>query len=240
MTLRLDLRAIDEALRGVERSWAGIGLDLELLGVSKPPLTSAVRERMLSAYAYLDQLLELGIEPMSDIGMEHMLELNHRVHFGVDEALRSQYALAIDATIDKFNANIESIATWYWTHVRRGDHPLKLAAETYVSILGQPQLFVEGNHRTGALIASWINLRADYPPFVLSTENALAYFAPAAAIKRFADRSTWRGRHSLPKYRKSFRTFWETHLDRKYVLIEARSPTNTSSQTKSRSGAALS
>jgi hypothetical protein len=52
-------------------------------------------------------------------------------------------------------------------HTRRGDHPYKLAAEAYLSIVGQPQLFTEGNHRTGSLIASWINLHAGYPPFVL-------------------------------------------------------------------------
>ena len=76
---------------------------------------------------------------------------------------------------------------------------------------------MEGNHRTGSLIASWINLYAGYPPFVLSVDNAVEYFAPSAAIKQFADKSTWRGRRQLPKYRKSFRAFWEGHVDARYV-----------------------
>jgi hypothetical protein len=70
-------------------------------------------------------------------------------------------------------------------------------------------------------------LHAGYPPFVLSPENAIDYFAPSAAIKRFASRSTWRGRWQLPKYRKSFRTFWEHHVETKYVRVALDSPQTT-------------
>jgi len=56
-----------------------------------------------------------------------------------------------------------------------------------------------------------------YPPFILSRENAIAYFAPSAEIKYFADKSTWRGRFKLPKYRKSFRKFWEENINWQYV-----------------------
>jgi hypothetical protein len=107
-------------------------------------------------------------------------------------------------TVAKFNRNIEPILDWHERHTRHRNNPYKLAAETFVSIVGQPQPFVEGNHRTGALIAS---LYAGLPPFVLSVDNALTYFAPSAEIKQFADRSTWRGRRRIPKYRKSFRVF---------------------------------
>ena len=61
----------------------------------------------------------------------------------------AEFASAIESNVDKFNAQIEPIAAWYWKHAAQGDHPYKLAAETYVSIVGQPQLFMEGNHRTG-------------------------------------------------------------------------------------------
>ncbi len=223
VTMRLDLSAIAEALLAVEHEWPRIDTELRALGIGKSPFTEQLRSNMVCAYSYLDELVELDVEPFSELGMEHMLELNHRVHFGLDMELRAQYGLAIEANVDKFNDNVEVIANWYWRHAAHGDHPLKLAAETYVSILGQPQLFIEGNHRTGALIASWINLRADYPPFVLSVDNAIAYFAPSAAIKQFADRSTWRGRQRLPKYRKSFREFWEHHVDIDYVLRTERS-----------------
>lgn len=222
MTRRLDLCQIDAALLAVERAWPRIDADLQRLRIGrKDPFTTAVRNNMLSAYAYLDELLAGDIEPFSPACFDHMLVLNNRVHYGTDAALMAEFTTAIASSAEKFNAQIDPIAAWYLKHAAQGDHPCKLAAETYVSIVGQPQLFIEGNHRTGSLIASWINLYAGYPPFVLSVENAVAYFAPSAAIKQFADRSTWRGRQQLPKYRKSFRVFWEQHVDARYMLSQS-------------------
>jgi hypothetical protein len=221
VVVRLDLCGIGDALLGVEREWPRIDAQLVRLKIGrKDPFTAFLRGNMLSAYGYLDWLVSTGIEPLSDDSLEHLVTLNHRVHYGVDEMLMAQHVSAVIATTEKFNMNIAPIIHWYERHAAQADHPCKLAAETYVSIVGQPQLFVEGNHRTGALIASWINLNAGLPPFVLSADNAIAYFAPSAEIKQFADRSTWRGRRHLPKYRKSFRVFWEQHTDPKFVLAE--------------------
>jgi hypothetical protein len=130
----------------------------------------------------------------------------------------SEYAKAIEATSEKFYQHIEPIQDWYQRHLSRGNHPLKIAAEIYVSILGYPQLYVEGNHRTGSLVADWINAYYGFPPFVLSADNAIAYFAPSAEIKSFANKSTWRGQARLPKYRKSFLAFWERHIDSQYLI----------------------
>jgi hypothetical protein len=230
LILRLDLCEIDGALLEVERSWPHIDAELQRLHIGrKDPFTTVLRNNMLSAYAFLDELLAKNIEPFSAPCFDYMLTLNDRVHYGTDTALMAEFATAIESNVEKFNAQIETLANWYWRHARQGDHAYKLAAETYVSIVGEPQLFIEGNHRTGSLIASWINLYAGYPPFVLSPENAIDYFAPSAAIKQFANRSTWRGRQQLPKYRKSFRNFWEQHVEKKYVLdtAEAAQPTGT-------------
>jgi hypothetical protein len=216
---RLDLPAINEALTAVENDWPRIDAELARLKIGrKDPFTAFLRTNMMSAYAYLDQLLVQGIAPLSDASLEHLLGLNERVHYGTEAGLRVQYQAAITATVEKFIVNIKPILDWHERHRRHGNNPYKLAAETYVSIVGQPQLFVEGNHRTGALIASWINLYSGLPPFVLSVDNALKYFAPSAEIKQFADRSTWRGRRRIPKYRKSFRIFWEHLVERKYLL----------------------
>jgi hypothetical protein len=93
---------------------------------------------MLSAYAYLDELLAKGIEPFSTIRFVHMLALNERVHYGTDTALMAEFASAIEANLEKFNAQIDPIAAWYWRHAGQRNHPLKLPAETYVSIVGEP------------------------------------------------------------------------------------------------------
>ena len=55
-------------------------------------------------------------------------------------------------------------------------------------------------------------------PLLFSAKNAISYFEPSAEIKKFADKSTWRGRSRLPKYRKSFKEFWEKNIDWNYVI----------------------
>ncbi len=217
---RLNLLAVERSLREVELYWQDIDDELERLKIGRKdtPFNALLRERMMAGYEYLDSLVAGGVEPLADRDNTHVFELNELVHYGHDEALRKEYVKPIAANRDKVSQNIGPVKAWYETHKRRGAKPLKMAAEIYVSILGYPQLFIEGNHRTGALIASWIDLNNGFPPFVLSVENAIAYFSPSAEIKHFGDKTTWRGRARLPKYRKRFGEFWERHVDQKYLI----------------------
>jgi hypothetical protein len=217
---RLNLERIDVSLQTVEEHWEQIDDELDLRGIGRKdtPFTDTVRTRVMSAYEYLDALLAQQMPPFSAESIGHMLTLNNRVHYGTDQRLMSEYATAIEATAEKFYQHIGPIQDWYERHKNRGNHPLKLAAEIYVSILGYPQLYIEGNHRTGSLIADWITVYYGFPPFVLSADNAIAYFAPSAEIKSFANKSTWRGQTRLPKYRKSFLAFWERHIDSQYLM----------------------
>ena len=217
--LRLNLPEINKALLGVEKNWRTIDDELEEqhIGRKDIPFNSIIRTRMFAAYEYLDTLLAEGREPFAPESLKMMLELNHLVHYGQDARLKLKYHQAVIFSTKKFNQYIGAIHDWYKRHEKKRDPALKIAAEIYVSILGYPQLFDEGNHRTGALISSWINVYHGYPPFVLSTDHEIAYFAPSSEIKKFADKSTWRGRRKLPKYKKSFRTFWENHLDERYI-----------------------
>jgi hypothetical protein len=221
---RLNLETINASLTAVELHWAQIDDELEVRGIGRKdtPFNDVIHTRMMSAFQYLDSLLEEHIVPFSQGSIEHMLRLNHRIHYGTDQRLMAEYATAMKATTEKFNQHIGPIREWYEHHTMRGNHPLKIAAEIYVSILGYPQLYIEGNHRTGSLIADWISVYHGFPPFVLSAENAIAYFEPSAEIKSFADKSTWRGRARLPKYHKSFLAFWESHIDSRYVLKGVR------------------
>jgi hypothetical protein len=217
---RLNLEVIDEALKTVEVHWQEIDDELEARGIGRKdtPFTETLRARLMSAFGYVEELLEQGVAPFSPESIEPMLMLNERVHYGTDQQLRIEYAGAIAATREKYYQQIGPIRQWYELHSRRGNQPLKKAAEVYVSILGYPQLYVEGNHRTGTLVADWINVYYGYPPFVLSVDNAIAYFAPSAEIKNFAHRSTWRAENQLPKYRKSFLAFWRSHIDERFLV----------------------
>jgi hypothetical protein len=218
--LRLNLVKVEQSLIRVEKNWKKIDdeLDLRKIGRKDTPFNADIRAKMMNAYELLDNLLRNGIEPFSKESLEEICELNNLVHYGLDSRLRQEYVKAIVANSKKYYKNIDPIINWYENHMKKEPHPLKVAAEVYVAILGHPQLFIEGNHRTGSIISSWINMYYGYPPFVLSLKNAIPYFGPSADIKKFANKSTWRGRSRLPKYRKSFKDFWEKYIDWNYVI----------------------
>jgi hypothetical protein len=214
---------VEFSLLDVEKSWKKIDdeLELEKLG-RRDTFDYITRGRMMDAYKHLDMLLTRGVEPFSKEGIPEILELNNLVHYGHDLPLRLEYNRAIVANSEKFAEVIVPIEKWYRKHMKGEPHPLKVAAEVYVSVLGFPQLFIEGNHRTGNLISNWISMYYGHPPFVLSVENAIAYFKPSKEIKRFADKSTWRGRARLPKYKACFKKFWEENIDSKYVEAQKK------------------
>ena len=96
--LRLDLDEISRALLEVEVQWPRIEAALDELRLGRrPPFTPVLRCNMLSAYEYLDQVLVEGVEPFSDLGMEHMLALNAHVHYGRDIGMLNQFGSAIGA-----------------------------------------------------------------------------------------------------------------------------------------------
>lgn len=113
-----------------------------------------------------------------------------------------------------FHQYVRPIRRWYRKH--ETENPYKVASQVYVGVLSQPQLFQEGNHRTGSLIASGILLQNGCPPFVLTRQNALAYFNPSSEIK-FTDKRTIRGKLRLPKYQREFREFLQQNVNQAYV-----------------------
>lgn len=206
---RLNLPAIEHTLAQTKVQWAGIerGLRAEGVGTKDVPFSTEVMHRMLVAYELLDHLLAEEVDIFHRKELHRMCALNEAVHYGDDSALRHEYIGAILDNRETFYRRIPAICRWYH-HKRSSHNRAKVAAKIYVSILGMPQVFNEGNHRCGALIASWINVTRGAPPFVLSPENAVAFFCPSSHIKHFSALSYWRGRHKLPKYHKEFRRFW--------------------------------
>ena len=68
----------------------------------------------------------------------------------------------------------------------------------------------------GSLIASGILLQNGCPPFVLTRQDAVAYFNPSSEIK-FTDKRTVRGKLRLPKYQRAFREFLRRNVNETYV-----------------------
>lgn len=221
MTYRPNLQEIEKSYAQVLANWKQIDdqLDFSKVGRKDTPFDKLLMDNMLSAWDYIDYFIrKKDYSLLSNEGGPDMLEINHRVHYGLDFTLREEYNKALDATTEKFSKQIIPIRKYYQKHIEKLTSSDKIASEVYVSILGMPQLFIEGNHRSGSIIASWINLAHDKPPFVLTVENALPYFKPASEIKKFNKKSTWRSLTNLPKYKSDFKIFWVNHCDMRFAM----------------------
>jgi hypothetical protein len=191
---RLDLTAIAVALADVQRAFPSINARLEM---KREAMSDRVVAFMLEGYAYVDQLLAERVDALEMGRLSVFLELNHRVLCGADPEERRHHHRHLEATEHAFyddeRGGIRDVREWYERN--RQTSVWRRAAGVYVRILTEPQLFIEGNHRTGALIMSYLLAREGKPPFVLTVDNAEAYFKPSALIRRTrksAPTSIWR------------------------------------------------
>jgi hypothetical protein len=212
--LRLHIGRIEDELRDVQRHFPAINA---VLTCRREDFTDTVRQNMVAAYEFLDAAVDDNLDFFSIEGLEALLQLNHLVLLGRGydpEAFRHHISLTRQRFFENFHMYVKPIRRWYRKHYTQ--NPFKVASQVYVGVLSQPQLFEEGNHRTGALIASGILLQNRRPPFVLSRQNAVAYFNPSSEIK-FTDKRSIRGKLRLPKYQRDFREFLEKNVSEAYV-----------------------
>jgi hypothetical protein len=212
--LRLRFGRIEEELRDVQLHFTAINA---VLTCRRDEFTDTVRHNMIAAYEFLDAAVQDNLDLFSDDGLEALLQLNHLVLLGRGYD-RREFSQHIEATREQFFNNfhryVKPIRRWYREH--ETENPYKIASQVYVGCLSQPQLFQEGNHRTGSLIASGILLQNGCPPFVLTRQNAVAYFNPSSEIK-FTDKRTVHGKLRLPKYQGAFREFLQRNVSQAYV-----------------------
>lgn len=212
--LRLRLGRIEDELREVQRHFPEINA---VLNCRRDDFTHTVRQNMLTAYEFLDAVVHDGVDFFSDEGLEALLQLNHLVLLGRGYDPRA-FGRHISVTrrqfFDNFRLYVKPIRRWYRKHETQ--NPYKIASQVYVGVLSQPQLYQEGNHRTGSLIASGILLQNGCAPFVLTRQIAVAYFNPSSEIK-FADKRTIGGKLRLPKYQRELRAFLQQNVNPAYV-----------------------
>ena len=212
----LNLPAIESSLRQVQREFESIN---QCLSWQRDPMSDVVVENLLAGYSYVDVLIDWDIDVFVMGKHKYLLELNNIVLCGPDQDLRAEFSRHIEATKNRFydepEGGIEDIVEWRARHLDQS--VWKLAAGLYVRTLSKPQLFVEGNHRTGALLASYVLLRAGKPPFVLTVENAVAYFNPSTVIRNTSKLGPM-ALFRLPGIKKRFARFLENQADSRYLL----------------------
>jgi len=212
----VNLPAVEASLRRVQREFGGIN---QRLSARRDPLDDVVIDNMLAGYAFVDALVADGIDLFALGSSKHLLELNALVLCGTSPARRQVYARHLEASERRFyeerQGGVEDLVEW---HARHDDEPAwSRAAGVYVRILSKPQLFIEGNHRAGALVMSYILVRDGQPPFVLSVENAGAYFDPSTVIRNTAKNSAAM-LFRLPGIRRRLAALLQQHADRRHLL----------------------
>ncbi|MFP3517933.1 hypothetical protein SB766_17255 [Pseudomonas sp. SIMBA_077] len=206
-TRRLDLPAIEHALRKVQGRFAELSQDFT---EPRDPLTDEVLSNVLEGYALIDDYVARGVDLFDLQQLNLMLEINATVLCGQEPARRQEYAQHLLATEAHFFNNVEGgikdLFNWYCAH--RNESVWKRAAGVYVRVLSKPQLFIEGNHRSGSLIVSYLLMREGLPPFVLTLENAEGYFNPSSVIRNSAKHGV-KALYELPKIKKKYAAFLE-------------------------------
>lgn len=209
----VDIQAVKDSFDTVQRQFEDIN---KILNCSRDPFDDDVKNNMILGYEFLNEILAEDKDLFTGYGLNALLEMNAVIHCGHDRKLRDEYKPFLKETEFHFYSHVQPILRWYNKH-QNDENVLKVAAEVYVGALSTPQLYMEGNHRTGSLIASHILLKGGHPPFVLNVENAVEYFNPCSQIK-FTDKRNVKGYLKLPKFRKSFVKFLKRFLDEKYLV----------------------
>jgi hypothetical protein len=204
-THRLDLPAIERALREVQAHFAQLS---QHFTEQRDPFSDEVLQNVLAGYALIDEYVANGVELFDLQQVNLMLEINATVLCGTDPARRVEFTEHLSATEKHFFNNaeggIKDLYNWYSAH--RNESVWKRAAGVYVRTLSKPQLFIEGNNRSGSLIVSYLLMRAGQPPFVLALNNAEGYFNPSSVIRNSAKHGI-KALYELPKIKKKYAAF---------------------------------
>lgn len=203
----LDLAAIEAAL--IDVAHAALAADL---GRERP--SADLIRRLVSGYAYVDELLVAGADPLALGGSHHLVELNHRVLCGVTPARREQFREHIRATEARFYDDhaAGADALYAWVERARPRPVTAFVARLVVHLVSAPQPFLEGNQRTASLVASLLLARAGLPPLVLTRTN-LPTVRPALQAAKALDRRSWTALWQLPAMERRLRPLLEGALE---------------------------
>lgn len=209
----LNIREIEKSLKAFEEHFPKLNQNLT---VAREDFTTHSRENILSAYNYMNELLRQGVDIFDRGGLHSMLELNHLVLCGDNHKKRLEYHEYIMETRARFQMRMPKILKIYQEKLKKLT-PAELASHVYTRSLSQPQLFIEGNHRTGNVIINFLLISAGAPIFIIDPDNAHDYLELSADIKFTNKEDLGADIIHFKKYRKDLVKLLEKYTDEKYI-----------------------
>lgn len=195
---------IESALTGLLQHFDVVQSRLDM---RREALTGEMVEHLVSAYRYLNEMLQKGMDVFTPVGMYGMLELNHLVLCGDDPRVRTDYYSHLTATRQRFLKRIHPIRKWVLKQQNRGRDPYEVATGLYSRVLSYPQLFLEGNHRTGNILLNYVLVSAGESPYIATAEDAHVYLNLSGDFKLTERDNTFDTALKMPGFRKEFQRF---------------------------------
>lgn len=214
---KLNIRAIRSSLTDTQKNFKKINATLK---VARKAPSDEVIENVVAGYAKIDEYLSNGTD-LFKLGNSHLiLELNHIVLYHSAnisfEEDKSQFKATKKHFYDAKDGGIGALMEWLDMH--RRSNIWQRAAGLFTHVLSQPQLFIEGNHRTGSLMMSYLLMREGRSPFVLSYENAKHFFEPAELVKKRRKKVLLDELIYLPKQTRKFAKLLKNEQTKQYYL----------------------
>ncbi|TVR91360.1 MAG: hypothetical protein EA428_06070 [Spirochaetaceae bacterium] len=209
-----DTDAIEASLKGFQDVFPQIN---DQLAIRRETLTDAMVEQIVEAYDFLNTLLKKDIDLFTPAGLHTLLEINHVVLCGTKRETRTHYYAHLEETRKSFLRQIRPIKDWVLRKRKESD-PYYLATGFYSRMLSRPQLFLEGNHRSGNVILNYLLISKDSPPYIVSSTNARGYFDISGDIKFTENGNYLDTALRMPGHRTRFRAFLAAQVSSKFLL----------------------
>ena len=217
--LQLNLDEIRSCLVDTQQNFNKINATLT---VERKPPSDEVINNLIAGYAKLNEHLASGTNLFKVGNSKLILELNHIVlyhHANISvEEDKSQFKATKKHFYDTKDAGIGELMEW--VALNKNTKIWKKTAGTFTHILSQPQLFLEGNHRTGSLIMSYLLMKKGLSPFVLSYDNAKHFFEPAELTKKRHKKTLLDEFLHLPKETRKFAKLLKNEQSKRFFCEE--------------------
>lgn len=213
-----EICAISDALYAFQREFPRIN---DGLAIRREELTGEMVDNIIHAYRYLNDLLGRNMDLFTPAGLHSLLELNHLVLCGNDPETRKHYFAHLQETRRSFLRQIGEIKSWVLKK-RHESNPWHLATGFYTRQLSRPQLFLEGNHRTGNIILNYLLVSKGSPPYIVTVDTAQTYLDISGDIK-FTDNGNYLDTAlRMPGHRKRFRQFLRDEVRQEFLVETQR------------------